>query len=220
MTQGVPSGGRLRVYLVDDHPVVRSGLRTLVAAQADMEVVGEASDGITAVEEASVVKPDVIVMDLSLPKLGGAEATERIRAAVPSAKVLALTAHEERGYVQLLMNAGASGYLLKRTAGDDLVRAIRAVAAGGIYLDPEVASQVVVTGGQASERARARLSEREIEVLRLIAQGFAMKEIATTVGVSTRTLETYRARAMEKLGFKTRAEIVQYALRRGWLKAS
>ena len=212
-------GARLRVYLVDDHPVVLSGLRTMVEAQDDMGVVGMASDGATAVQQASVVNPDVIVMDVSLPKLGGAEATEQIRAALPNVKVLALTAHEERSYVQLLMNAGASGYLLKRAAGEDLVRAIRAVAAGGVYLDPEVAASVVASSPHGSDRAGARLSDREIEVLRKIAEGYAMKEIAVSLAVSTRTLETYRARAMEKLGFKTRAEIVQYALRRGWLKS-
>jgi DNA-binding NarL/FixJ family response regulator len=166
--------------------------------------------------------PDVVVMDVSLPGLGGAEATEQIRRASPEVKVLALTAHEDRGYVQLLLKAGASGYVLKRAAADDLVRAIRAVAAGGIYLDPAVAGHVVsglARGGDAGKLvAGGELSEREAEVLRLIAQGHAIKEIAGALDVSGRTVETYKERAMEKLELKSRSEIVRYALRRGWLK--
>jgi DNA-binding NarL/FixJ family response regulator len=206
--------GTIRVFLVDDHPIVRSGLRALVDAEPDMKVIGEAADGLTALEAVAAAQPDVVVMDLSLPKLGGAEATERLKAENPAIRVLALTAHEERGYVQLLLKAGASGYVLKRTAADDLVRAIRAIAGGGIYLDPAVAGHLV-----APVAGSGQLSERESEVLRLIAEGHAMKEIASQLEISTRTLETYRARAMEKLALKTRADVVRYALQRGWLKS-
>jgi DNA-binding NarL/FixJ family response regulator len=212
----------LQVFLVDDHPIVRSGLKALVDAQPDMTVVGDAGDGLTAVHAVGELVPDVVVMDVSLPGLGGAEATEQIRRASPAVKVLALTAHEDRGYVQLLLKAGASGYVLKRAAADDLVRAIRAVAAGGIYLDPAVAGHVVAgisrTGETGKLVAGGELSEREAEVLRLIAQGHAIKEIAAALDVSGRTVETYKERAMEKLELKSRAEIVRYALRRGWLK--
>jgi DNA-binding NarL/FixJ family response regulator len=214
--------GIVRVFLVDDHPILRSGLKALVDSQRDMSVVGEAADGLAALAAVATARPDVVVMDLAMPKLGGAEATERLRAALPDVKVLALTAYEERGYVQLLMAAGASGYVLKRAAADELVRAIRAIAAGGIYLDPSVAAQVVGRNGHPSltEPRVAQLSEREAEVLRMIAEGHAMKEIASKLEISTRTLETYRARAMDKLALKTRADIVQYALHRGWLKNS
>jgi DNA-binding NarL/FixJ family response regulator len=224
--QGVPPGegyvNSLRVFLVDDHPIVRSGLKALVDAQADMLVVGESGDGLAAVQAVTDLAPDVVVMDVSLPGLGGAEATELMRRATPGLKVLALTAHEDRGYVQLLLKAGALGYVLKRAAADDLVRAIRAVAAGGVYLDPSVAGHVVSGIARRGESGRpvagGELSERESEVLRLIAQGHAIKEIAGTLDVSARTVETYKERAMEKLELKSRAEIVRYALRRGWLK--
>lgn len=211
-----PSTERVRVFLVDDHPVVRSGLRALVGAQPDMEVVGEAVDGVMAVEQATTCRPDVVVMDLSMPRLGGAEATEQVKAAMPDVKVLALTAHEERGWVSLLLAAGASGYVLKRAASDDLVRAIRALAVGGMYLDPRVAPQVLATTSSGAAAA-PRLSDREAEVLRLVAEGHAMKEIAVQLAISPRTLETYRARAMEKLGLKHRVDIVRYAVQRGWL---
>lgn len=204
----------LRVFLVDDHPVVRRGLSTVVDGQADMAVVGEAADGLTAVEEAIKAAPDVVVMDLSLPKMNGLEATAKIKAALPGTRVLALTAHEEPGNVANLLGAGASGFLLKHAAGDELLRAIRAIAAGGIYIDPAVAAEVLTSGGPT----RSRLSEREEEVLRKVAEGLSMKDIAAALNVSTRTLETYRSRAMGKLELRTRADIVQYALRQGWLR--
>lgn len=210
----------MRVFLVDDHEIVRSGLKALVDAQEDMSVVGEAANGLAGVEGALELLPDVVVMDLSMPVLGGIEATERIKAGSPKVKVLALTAREERGYIELLMAAGASGYVLKRSAADDLVRAIRAVIAGGLYLDPAMAATALAPLRQTGELAAgSRLSEREAEVLRLIAEGHAVKDIAAKLAISTRTLETYRSRAMEKLTLKTRADIVRYALQRGWLKS-
>jgi DNA-binding NarL/FixJ family response regulator len=215
-----PIAERIRVYLVDDHAILRSGLKALVDSQRDMAVVGEAEDGVAALSGVESLRPDVVVMDLSMPKLGGAETTERLRATFPDVKVLALTAYEERGYVQLLIAAGACGYLLKRAAPDELVRAIRAIAAGGMYLDPSIAAQVVARAAQPNPPVPrvAHLSDREAEVVKLIAEGHAMKEIAGKLEISTRTLETYRARAMDKLSLRTRAELVQYALLRGWLK--
>ena len=213
---------KLRVLLADDHPVVRGGLKALIAAQPDMEVIGEAGDGHAAVRQAVALRPDVAVVDLSMPGLGGAEATEQILRATPEVKVLALTAHQDRGYLQLLLKAGAAGYVLKQAAGEDLVRAIRAVAAGQTYLDPAVAGQLVagLVGRHSAGPVGtgAELSDREAEVLRLIAQGHALKQIAAALDVSARTVETYRARAMEKLGLLNRSDIVRYALQRGWLR--
>jgi DNA-binding NarL/FixJ family response regulator len=210
----------IRVFLADDHPVVRDGLKALIDSQPGMCVVGEATDGLEAVEGVLASKPDVVVMDVSMPRLGGAEATARILRSCPDVKVLALTAHEERGYIRLLLEAGASGYVLKRAAAGDLVRAIEAVTEGGVYLDPTMASEVLPrlirrTHGDVS--TRGELSEREAEVLRLIAQGHAAKEIAMKLSVSARTVETYKTRAMQKLALKSRADIVRYAIDRGWL---
>ena len=212
-------GSRLRIFITDDHPIVRSGLKTLVDAQPDMFVVGEAVDGVEALAEIATLLPDLVVMDLSMPRLGGVEATQRLQESHPEVKVLALTVHEERGFLQALLAAGAVGYVLKRAAAEDLVRAIRVIAAGGVYIDPAVAAQISGCEPPASEHSHvgAPLSNREAEVLRRIAEGHAMKEIAGRLEISTRTLETYRTRAMEKLALKTRADIVQYALRRGWL---
>jgi DNA-binding NarL/FixJ family response regulator len=212
---------KLRVLLVDDHPIVRGGLRVLIETQPDMEVVGEAADGTAAVRDALGLRPDVVVMDVSMPGLGGAEATARVRRDAPDVRVLALTAHEDRGYLQLLLKSGANGYVLKRTAADDLVRAVRAVAAGQTYIDPSVAGQLVATVGRpsAAAPAAADLSEREAEVLQLIAQGHAVKAIAARLDVGVRTVETYKARGMEKLGLRTRADLVRYAVGRGWLQA-
>jgi DNA-binding NarL/FixJ family response regulator len=215
------SRGVVRVFLVDDHEIVRSGLRALVDAQDDMAVVGEAADGLAGLRGVAELMPELVVMDLSMPVLNGVEATERIKATSPDVKVLALTAREERGYIEMLMAAGASGYVLKRSAADDLVRAIRAIVAGGVYLDSAMASTALAPLPPASERTTgSRLSERETEVLRSIAEGHAVKDIAATLAISTRTLETYRSRAMDKLGLKTRADIVRYALQVGWLKSS
>jgi DNA-binding NarL/FixJ family response regulator len=212
---------KLRVLLADDHPIVRGGLKALIAGQPDMEVVAEAADGYAAVRQAVDLRPDVAVVDLSMPGLSGANATEQILRAAPEVRVLALTAHQDRGYLQLVLKAGAAGYVLKQAAGEDLVRAIRAVAAGQTYLDPAVAGQLVAGLVGRPEAGPvgtgADLSDREMEVLRLIAQGHALKQIAAALDVSARTVETYRARALEKLGLRNRSDIVRYAIQRGWL---
>jgi DNA-binding NarL/FixJ family response regulator len=210
---------KVRILIVDDHPILRGGLRALIDAEHDMTVIGEAADGLAAIAAVGSLEPDVVVMDVAMPTLGGAEATERLKATCPHVKVIALTAHEERGYVQVLLAAGASGYVAKRAAASDLVRAIRAVANGGVYLDPAVASHALAERQPRSWRPEgAPLSNRESEVLRLVAEGHGVKDMAAKLEISTRTLETYRARAMEKLGLRTRPEIIRYALQRGWLK--
>ena len=212
----------LRVVLADDHPVVREGLKLLVNSQVDMRVVGEAADGEAAWRAAKELRPDVLVIDLSMPVLGGAEATQRIRRDCPDVKVLALTVHEERMYVTELLRAGASGYVLKRAASADLVRAVRTVAAGGTYIDPSVAGALVeqYLDAGAGQPADDHLSDREREVLLRIARGFSNKEIAAELGVSVKTVETYKGRTAEKLGLRSRVDIVRYASRRGWLDGS
>jgi len=223
---GVPQreNGVLRVVLADDHPVVREGLRLLVNAQRDMEVVGEAADGEAACRAARELSPDVLVMDLSMPVLNGADATEIVRRECPHVRVLALTVHEEGLYLTRLLRAGASGFVLKRSAAAELVRAVRTVATGGTYIDPSVAGALV--GGYLEAQSAANvaahdaLSDRERDVLVRVSTGFSNKEIAAALGLSVKTIETYKARASEKLGLKTRVDIVRYAARQGWLRAA
>lgn len=217
---GEAPAGVIRVVLADDHAVVREGLKALVNAHPDMCVVGEAADGEAAWRAAKALAPDVLVMDLSMPELGGAEATERVRRDCPGVRVLALTVHEERLYLTQLLRAGASGYVLKRAAPADLVRAVRAVAAGGTYIDPSIAGSLVegfLDADAADQTPRDPLSEREREVLVRIAKGYSNKEIAAALGLSVKTVETYKGRVGEKLGLRSRVDIVRYAGRQGWL---
>lgn len=211
----------LRIALADDHPIVRSGLRALLESETDFLVVGDVADGLAAVQLVTELAPDVFVMDISLPRLGGAEATRQIMDLDKGTRVIGLTAHEDSAYARLFFRAGGSGYVLKRAAAEDLVRAIRVVAAGGTYLEPALAKHLLPVRSKATPTRTMRtteLSEREAEVIRLVAQGHATKEIAGRLELSPRTLETYRARAMEKLGLKTRADIVRYAAQCGWLR--
>lgn len=211
---------KLRVLLADDHAVVREGLKALISGQPDMEVVGEAVDGTEAVALAHTCAPDVVVIDVSMPGLAGDEATARITRELPAIRVLALSVHDEAGYVRRLLEAGAVGYVLKRLAADELIAAVRSVAAGGVYLDPLVAGSVVAGAvGKATVGAEEHpaLSERETDVLRMIAQGYSNKEIATALSISVKTVETYKARAMEKLALDSRVAIVRFAAEQGWL---
>jgi DNA-binding NarL/FixJ family response regulator len=212
---------KLRILLADDHKMLREGLRVLLNSQPGMGVVGEAASGKEVVDKAGELKPDVVVMDLSMPGLNGLQATELLRASHPAIKVVVLTAHEDESYLTQLCKAGAAGYVLKRSAGDQLVQAIRMAARGQIYLEPALAGKALarlVTGPAASqESTNARLSEREKEVLSLIAWGYSNKEAADKLKVSVKTVETYRVRIAEKLGLRSRAELVKYALRQGWL---
>jgi DNA-binding NarL/FixJ family response regulator len=210
----------VRVLLVDDHPVVREGLRVLIDRQPGMRVVGEAADGATAAVKAGELQPHVVVMDISMPGVNGADATREIRKVSPHIRVVALTVHEDRTYVRELVEAGAAGYVLKRSAGEDLLRAIETVARGETYLDPGVAGLVLneLVRGQRKSGEATELSNREIDVLRLIAQGFSNKEIGVRLSISTKTVETYKARAMEKLALTGRADIVRLAVQEGWLR--
>ena len=206
---------RIRVLLADDHAVVRAGVRAVIAAEADMEVVGEAADGPAALALAETLDPDVVVADISMPGMTGVELTSRLRAATPGRKVLVLTVHEDRGYLRAVLDAGAAGYVPKRAAADDLVRALRVVAGGEAYIDPILAAAAVAPS--AGSTATVELSEREAEVVKLIARGFSNKEIATRLTLSVKTVETYKARSLEKLGVRSRVGLVQYAAERGWL---
>lgn len=217
---GSPEREVVRLLLVDDHPVMRAGVRSLLVSEPDLELVGEAEDGLSAVRLTNELKPHVVLMDVSLPHLSGVEATRQIAALSPRSKVLGLSAHEDPAFARSLMSAGASGYALKRSACDELVRAIRSVAAGGIYIDPALASALESNDVAASDIGlpSASLSEREAEVIRMISRGHTSKEMAEKLGISPRTLETYKARAMSKLGLRTRADLIRYALRAGWLR--
>lgn len=212
---------KLSIFLADDHAIIREGLKSLINAQPDMEVVGEADNGRTAWLEVKALHPDVVVMDISMPELNGAKTTERLRRDCPQTRVLALTVHNDQGYLQQMFKAGASGYVLKRAATHELIQAIRKVAAGGTYLDQSLAKNVVNSYVQKQStqigRAGCDLSERETDVLRRIALGYTNKEIAVQLNISVRTVETYKVRLMEKLNLHSRAEVVRYALLQGWL---
>ena len=209
----------LRLILADDHPVLRAGLKALLNAQPDLTVVAEADDGAMAIAMATSLNPNLVLMDVSMPGLNGTDATRQLKRVLPDLGVLALSVHEEASFARMLLDAGANGYALKRSACDELVRAVRAVAAGQSYVDPSISAQLLrLTQRRAAvPGTAAALSEREAEVVRLLAEGLTMKEMAQRLSLSPRTLETYRARALEKLGLKTRAELVRYAIRCGWL---
>ena len=199
--------------------MVREGLKRLVHSQRDMEVVGEAGDADSAVRIAGELLPDVLVLDLWMPGGSGIDVAVSLRDKAPDVKVVILTAHEETSYVVQAFETGAAGYLLKRAAPDDLARAIRAVATGGTYLDPSIARMMSSTlfGQENTAGGGDRLSERERSVLIRIAQGFSNKEIAAALELSVKTVESYKSRIAEKLGLRSRVDIVRYAATRGWL---
>ena len=209
----------LRIVLVEDQTILRQSLRVLVEAEPDLEVVGEAGDGGEGVRQAELLRPDVVVMDVSMPQMDGVQATEAIRRAFPDVKVVILSVHETRGHVRRALQAGASGYVVKRSAAEVLIQALRAVATKGVYLDPIVAPVLVADSRPLPDATPSgeELSEREAEVLRLIARGYANKEIAAQLDVSVKTIETFKARAMEKLGLRSRVDIVRHAVAQGWL---
>lgn len=213
---------KLRILLADDHVILRDGLKSLINAQPDMEVVGEAENGRAALQKCKVLEPDILVMDVSMPDLNGVKATERLSETDSKVKVLILTVHDDVGHLRQLLQAGASGYVLKKAATFELINAIRVVASGGTYLDSSLAGKVV--GGYIRKPPLKgtiqgnELSERESEVLRYIALGYSNKEIADKLKISIKTVETYKTRLMEKLELRSRSEIVRYALRQGWLE--
>jgi two-component system response regulator NreC len=206
----------VRVLLVDDHTVLRSGLRLLLEQQSDLQVVGEADSGASGVEQALELRPDVVVMDLTLPDIDGVEATRRIRAAWPEARVLALTMHAEDTHLLPFVQAGGLGYVRKAAADQDVVAAIRLAAANKAFLHPE-GWQTMVRGRQGAagpgQPGPEALSERERQVLELTARGYTSREIGEQLFLSPRTIETYRERLVQKLGLEHRSQLVEYALR-------
>jgi DNA-binding NarL/FixJ family response regulator len=210
----------LRILVADDHATVRQGLKLLIDSQPDMGVVGEAADGNDALEQAKALEPDVIVMDISMPGMSGLVATRALKRVQPAVAVVALTRHEDDTYLEELLRAGASGYVLKQSAPTTFLQAIRAVAAGGVYLDPAMTSRVadgLLDHRPTSGRSRASISERESDVLRLIAIGHSNKEVATRLDISVKTVEVHKANAMRKLGLTGRVDVIRYAVLQGWL---
>lgn len=213
----------VRILLADDHAVLREGLRLILDGQPDLTVVGEAATGAEAVRQARALQPDIVLMDLTMPDGGGLEATGTIKRECPSIQVLVLTMHDNQEYFFRVLQAGASGYVVKGASKGDLLAAVRAVAAGGVYLYPTLAKSLVgdylrrASQGE-TEEASAKLTEREREVMQLLAEGMTGREIAEQLVLSPATVERHRANLMGKLGLHSRAELIRYAVRRGLIQ--
>jgi len=214
------SEGKLRILLGDDHAVLRAGLKVLLNAESDLEVVAEAADGIEVVEQAAKVRPDLVLLDLTMPRMNGVECIKALLEAQPELKILVLTMHDDEEYLKAVLQAGAKGYVLKKAADVELLSAIRTVSRGEMFIYPSMAAallyQMVNPQKTNSQGKKVRpLSEREREVLRLLALGHTNQEISEILCVSVKTVETYRARVMEKLDIRKRAELVRYAVENG-----
>jgi DNA-binding NarL/FixJ family response regulator len=210
----------IKVLIADDHAIVREGIHMILALHDDIEVVGEAADGIEAIEKASKLSPDVVLMDIAMPKLGGLEAMLEILKINPESKILVLTQYENTEYIYRFLKAGAAGYVLKKAVGSDLVSAIRAVFQGKAVVDPSIADRVIkgfIEQPQVSkdEVLYEKLSDREKQVLKLIAEGYTMQQIADMLSLSIKTVMTHRTNLMEKLNIHNRTELVKYAIREG-----
>ena len=211
---------KIKVLIVDDHAIVREGIHMILALHDDIEVVGEAADGIEAIDEVNKLLPDVVLIDIAMPKLGGLEATLEIRKISPQSKILVLTQYDNTEYIYRFLKAGATGYVLKKAVGSDLVSAIRAVFQGKAFVDPSIADRVIkgfLEQPEVSEDAILydKLSDREKQVLKLIAEGYTMQQIADMLILSIKTVMTHRTNLMEKLGIHNRTELIKYAIREG-----
>jgi DNA-binding NarL/FixJ family response regulator len=212
---------KIRVLIADDHAILREGIRALLHLADDIEVVGEAVDGSQAVEMTRSLQPDVVLMDIAMPGLGGLEATLEMKKEGLRARVLILSQYEDREYVRRLLKAGVSGYLLKKSAGAELANSIRAVARGGLVLDPEVARTAMEDAGPSAPGQAdpyETLTDREKQVLKLVAEGLSNKEVAEVLGISVKTAMSHREKVMEKLQLHNRTELVRFALKRGVIR--
>lgn len=224
MPSAVQSPSTIRILIAEDHAIVREGIRMILEAEPDFDVVGEAKDGRAAVELAQKLAPNVVVMDISMPQLTGIDATAQIRRLCPNTRVLILTMHEEESYVFQLLRAGASGYVLKRAAAQDLVEAVRSASRGEAVLYPSVARNVVkdylnrLQSGEGRNRYDG-LTDREREILVLVADGLTNEQIAERLRISVKTVQTHRAHIMEKLDLHDRSLLVRYAVRKGLIEA-
>ncbi len=214
---------RTRILIADDHAIVRDGVRALLSFADDMEVVGEAPGGQEAIDLAVSLEPDLILMDIAMPGLGGLEATIEIRKRVPRARIIVLSQYGDPEYVKRFLKAGVSGYMLKKAAGADLVSAIRAVMRGGLVLDPEIARDAVSEAGAPHETetpdAYDSLTDREKQVLKLVAEGRSNKEVASMLNISVKTAMSHREHVMVKLNLHNRTELIRFALRNGVIRA-
>lgn len=207
---------KIKVLVVDDHAILRDGIRALLALQDDIEIVGEAAEGKGAIEKARELEPDVIVMDLAMPGMDGLEATRRIRKKNPSVRVLVLTQYDSREYILSAIKAGATGYIPKRALGSELVTGIRAVYQGDSFLYPSAAAALIEDYRQQAEgEPYDRLTEREREILKLIAEGHTSRKIANMLFISLKTVLNHRMKIMEKLDLHNRTELIKYAMRKG-----
>lgn len=212
---------KLRILLAEDHEIVRNGIKLLINEQDDMEVVGEADNGDAAVQLAGELVPDIVIMDISMPKTNGLKATRRLKRMLPAIKILTLTRHMNNGYVQQLIQAGVSGYVLKQSAPTELINAIRAVGDDNSFLDATVTQTVMNSlarhQGRLQNENKTDITEREEEVLRFTARGFSNKHIGEQLDISVKTVETHKSNAMRKLGISDRVDVVNYAILKGWM---
>jgi DNA-binding NarL/FixJ family response regulator len=210
---------KIRVLIADDHAILREGIRALLGLFDDIEVVGEAADGHEAIEQCRRLRPDIVLMDVAMPGLGGLEATLEITKEHARTKILVLTQYEDREYIRRFLNAGVAGYVLKKAAASELISAIRAVHRGGLVIDPDVAREVVVTSSEAQAGASADpyelLTDREKQILKLIAEGRSNKEAAQLLGISVKTAMSHREHVMQKLDLHSRTDLIKFALRKG-----
>jgi DNA-binding NarL/FixJ family response regulator len=210
---------KIRILLADDHAVLRAGIRVLLEMQPDLEVVGDASDGAQTLACVRRLRPDVVLMDIGMPGMDGLAATRQVKEISPSTRILILTQHENREYVLPALKVGASGYVLKRSEGDELLNAIRTVHAGGTFLDPTVAGVIAeeVRRGGSGQDPYETLSDREREVLLLLARGKTQKQIGEALFISAKTVDFHRTNLLRKLGLSSRADLTRYAVQRGLL---
>ncbi len=214
---------KLRILIAEDHEIVRNGLKLTIESQPDMEVVGEAGNGREAIRLAEELTPDIILMDVSMPLLNGLTASAKLSRIMPEVKILTLTRHTDDAYLQEMLQAGVCGYILKQSAPDELIRAVRAVAKGDKYLDPAIAGKVFDSYTEKLSNLRGevrgvKLTGRESETLRLIALGYSNREIAEQFDLSVKTVESHKANAQKKLDISSRKEIISYAILQGWMQ--